>query len=526
MSDQIKIKKALLSVTDKDGLLPLAQTLISFGCELISTGGTAKYLSENSIKYTEISKVSGNPEAFGGRMKTISFNVESAILFNRIKDKEEASALGIEPIDMVICNFYDFKSAMKKEIDLSNLIEKIDIGGPTMIRAAAKNYEFVAAVTDVTDYSSLIAELNSSEGALSITTRKKLMAKAFNLTADYDSMIAERLDALNNTQSLRLSFKDGMEMRYGENSHQSALFYRLDSSEPSLSDIKIMNGIALSYNNVLDLQAALETISGLWKQSCVIVKHNNPCGMCVSDNQRKAFELAWAGDPVSAFGGIVAFNTPVSIDTVKFLEFDASDKSKKKFIEIIAAPLFDDDALEYLKIQKNLRIIRFDDSMLKSKTEIKISNNSALVQSKDDELYSSIQVVTSNSPFIDKDTISFGLIAVRHIKSNAIALVQKIDAETFQLIGSGGGQPNRLESIEIAIKKARKNLNKEFFHNDNLILISDAFFPFEDNVDLAHRYGIKILVEPGGSIRDKFVIKRAEEFGMTVVFTGNRHFKH
>ncbi len=528
MTDTIKIRRALLSVTDKTNVVKLAECLVKHGCELISTGGTAKALSDAGIAYTEISMVTGNPEAFGGRMKTISFTVESALLYDRETDAAEAEKLGIKPIDLVVCNLYPFEKYRDAGTGLDELIHYIDIGGPTMIRAAAKNFNYVAALTDVNDYDCVIEELDMRDGALSYATRKALMAKAFNLTADYDAAIAQSMDNFCGKNSLRLAFKQGKKLRYGENSHQEAFFYRGTEARPSLFDIEVLNGIEISYNNLLDLQAALEAVSALQAYGCVIVKHNNPCGMAVSDSPAKSLELAWAGDPVSAFGGIIAFNSKIGLDDIRFLEYDNADRTKKRFIEIIAAPNFSNEAIEYLKLQKNLRIVIFSPDQLNATEEIRISNNAALVQSKDSVLLSKMEVMTTE-PFDVaqyEDLIGFGLAAVRHIKSNAIGLVHKTPEGAYQLIGMGSGQPNRVDSIGLAITKAKKNLSVESLKDSNLVLISDAYFPFEDNVDLAHEEGINILVEPGGSIRDKYVIARANEYGMTVVFTGNRHFKH
>jgi phosphoribosylaminoimidazolecarboxamide formyltransferase/IMP cyclohydrolase len=370
--------------------------------------------------------------------------------------------------------------------------------------------------------------MDSLEGSVSFETRKKLMAKAFNLTADYDSMIAQTMDELSGKSSLRISLIDGKSLRYGENPHQSAKYYKLNGQSSSLYNLNVLNGIELSYNNMLDLQTAVESVSGLRRQSCVIVKHSNPCGMASGDNQKKVFEYAWAGDPVSSFGGIVAFNVPVSAETISFLGYEDSDRSKRKFIEIIAAPSFSADALKILTTQKNLRIVEWLPEMLSGKKEIRISNGLALVQEIDTLLFSDMKVMTKKLFNVAEysDIIKFGVVAVKHIKSNAIAVVQKLQDGTFQLQGMGSGQPNRLESINLAVDKARHNISNESPNGHNAILVSDAFFPFEDNVDAAYKAGIKILVQPGGSIRDKYVISRADELGMDLIFTGTRHFKH
>lgn len=524
----IKIQRALISVTDKTNLRELAEILHAQGTEIISTGGTGAFLTEAGIPFTEISTVTGNPEAFGGRMKTISFNIESALLFDREKDAAEAAKLKIQPIDLVVCNLYAFEKYREAGTELSELIHHIDIGGPTMIRAAAKNFKYVAVVTDIHDYDSVISELRANAGALGYETRKRLMAKAFNLTADYDAAIAQAMDSFNGADSLRLSFTGGKTLRYGENSHQQASLYRLAGKASALYDMEVLHGMEVSYNNILDVQAAIETVSTFSHTGCVIVKHNNPCGMAEGKSQRRAFELAWEGDTVSAFGGIIAFNTEATLEAVSYLAFDAEDKSKRKFVEIVAAPSFADDALAYLKQQKNLRIIRFLTEMIKATEELRVSNNTLLRQSKDDTLYSKMESVTETLFDIEKqkDLAAFGLRAVQYIKSNAIALVMRTAEDYLQLIGMGSGQPNRVNSVGLAVAKAKKNLGVDTLAGIDVLLVSDAFFPFEDNIDLAHEAGIAKIIQPGGSIRDKHVIARCNELGVSMALTGCRHFKH
>lgn len=524
----IPIKRALISVTDKTNLKELAQVLNGFGTEIISTGGTGAFLAEAGIPFTEISKITGNPEAFGGRMKTISFSIESALLYDRERDAAEAAALNIAPIDMVICNLYNFEKYYAAGEPFEKLIEHIDVGGPTMIRAAAKNYRYVSVVTDIHDYPLLVTELKQNDGALTLERRMALMLKAFNLTADYDSAIAQALNKLSGNDTLRLSFTGGKTLRYGENSHQQASYYRLAGCPSALYDMEVLHGMEVSYNNILDVQAAIETVLTLHNTGCVIVKHNNPCGIAEGAEQRRAFELAWQGDPVSAFGGIIAFNTTAELEAVRYLDLHNEDKSKKKFVEIVAAPNFSAEALEYLKQQKNLRIIRFNKEMFRSEEELRIANNTLLRQSKDDTLYSKIEPVTvqSLSAEADKDLVAFGLKAVQYIKSNAIALVMRTPDRYLQLIGMGSGQPNRVDSVGLAVTKAKKNLEVETLAGQDLLLASDAFFPFEDNIDLAFAAGITKIVQPGGSIRDKHVINRCNELGVSMALTGNRHFKH
>ena len=534
----IKVQRALLSVSDKTGIVELAKVLQEINCEIISTGGTKKVLEKAGIKVIDIQKVTGNPEAFEGRMKTISFNIESALLFDRERDAEEAAKLSIKPIDMVICNLYPFAKVKDSGADFNTLIENIDIGGPTMIRAAAKNFKYVTTITDVTDYDSIIKELQENDGSLSYETRLLLMRKAFNHTADYDALIATTMDEQAGKRSLRLSFKDGIELRYGENSHQKGFFYKETGTENSLYDIKVLHGKELSYNNIGDIQSAIDSVKNLSKFGCAVVKHNNPCGLAEGENQRKVFEDAWNGDPVSAFGSIIAFNKSVDLETVEFLNLNNENKMLRKFVEVIIAPKYSKDALQYLEFHKNLRVIEFNPQNSKQKFEVKYLSGSLLLQDCDNKLYDKLENVTEKQIDIDsrKDLIEFGIKAIRQVKSNSIIIVRELSDGTYQLLGMGAGQPNRLVSTKLAIDKAKENLTNEYQGEDlndyfkkefgKALLLSDAFFPFADNVELAAKAGIKNIIQPGGSIRDKKVIKKCNELGVAMIFTGLRHFKH
>ena len=318
MTNLIPIKRALLSVSDKTGIVELAQKLQDMGCEIISTGGTMKQLNAAGIKTTEITKVTGNPEAFGGRMKTISFQIGSALLFDRERDSEEAKGLNIEAIDLVVCNLYPFQKVLEQGADFETLVENIDIGGPTMVRASAKNFKYVGVLTSPADYAEVIQQLEENDGALTYDFRKYLMTKAFNHTADYDALIATTMDDSIGQRSLRMAFGAGWELRYGENSHQSAKIYRDKNADKSVFDIEILHGKQLSFNNYLDINAAVEAVLRQTKVACSVVKHNNPCGFAVGEDQAKVLEAAWNGDPVSAFGSIIAFNGTVKLETVKF----------------------------------------------------------------------------------------------------------------------------------------------------------------------------------------------------------------
>lgn len=533
----IKIKRALISVSDKTGIIDFAAALERQNCEIISTGGTQKVLEEAGIKVRDISEVTGNPEAFGGRMKTISFQIESALLYDRKKDAEEARSLNIEPIDMVVCNLYPFAKVKAQGADLPTLIENIDIGGPTMLRASAKNYKYVASVVDPHDYPLLLAELAENNGALSEKTRFDLMRKAFNHTADYDALIATSMDAEAGELSLRLAYDQAKKLRYGENSHQDGYFLRQRSAEHSYYDMKVLHGKELSYNNMFDMYGAIESIRDMRQHAIAVIKHANPCGLATGDDQQKVMELAWAGDPVSAFGSVIAFNTTVERKTVEFFALDAEDKSKRKFVEIVVAPGFTSEALEYLQLHKNLRIVEFDPHYLTPEKDMKVLHNALLYQDSDLKLKVKIDNVTKIKAKIDVELLDFGLKSVRQLKSNAICIVRQLENGYCQLLGMGCGQPNRLNSTELSIKRSRENLKAEWngegeledYINEKMaeaVLISDAFFPFPDNVEVAHAAGLRTIVQPGGSIRDKSVIAKADELGVGMVYVGMRHFKH
>ncbi len=533
----MKIKRALLSVSNKDGIVDLGRKLQEIDCEIITTGGTKKVLEDAGIKCTDISLVTGNPEAFGGRMKTISFNIESALLYHRDRDKTEAEALGIKPIDLVVCNLYPFAEVKKSGADFETLIEHIDIGGPTMVRASAKNFQFVATVTDPTDYEAIIKQLDDNDGAIDYQMRKELMRKAFNHTADYDSLIAETMDADAEIISKRMHFSEGRVLRYGENSHQKGYLLKDMSSKASFFDMEILHGKEISFNNMVDIQGAVDAVKDLENHGVAVVKHTNACGLAQSESQKDALAMAWAGDPISAFGSIVAFNTPVSLDTVDFFQLNNENKMLRKFVEVVIAPDFSADALEYLQFHKNLRIIKYDPNLVRNDFDYKFLHGSLLIQDQDNQLYSKMDVKCGDATGLKskEDLIKFGIISMKQIKSNSIVIVRALE-NGFQLLGMGAGQPNRLVSTRLAVEKCRENLARDYVGDDfdsyfrdelsKCILVSDAFFPFPDNVELAAEAGIKTIIQPGGSMRDKRVIKVAEQLGMTVIFTGLRHFKH
>lgn len=542
---EIKIRKAIISTFDKTGVIDIAKVLLSYGCELISTGGTAEFLRKEGLSVTDISKITGNQEAFKGRVKTISFKIAAALLFDREHDSKEAELIGIKPIDMIICNLYPFEKYAQSDLD--TLINNVDIGGPTLIRSAAKNYKYVACITNINDYSSICEELEEHNGCLSLDTREKLACSAFNYVADYDSIIATTLDdRICSTFSLRMAFDNGYKLRYGENPHQQAWFLKDRKSDRSLYDINLLNGKKLSYNNIVDLYAAMESVGNLKTNGCAIIKHTNPCGLACGDNQLLVFESAWNGDPISAFGSVIAFNAPVEEDTVRFLQLDNKDKSLRKFVEIISAPAFNQNALEYLKQHKNLRIIQFDPEWILQPTKIKIFANSCLIQEDDNQLIENFEIITEKKPEnIDQELVEFGIIAVKQVKSNAIVIVRRLANGICQLLGMGAGQPNRLTSVRLAIQKSIENLETEFkklnpfdLHSKvdicvyiskelkKTMLVSDAFFPFSDGIEVCAATGIKTIIQPGGSIKDKDVINKCDELGIAMFFTHTRHFKH
>ncbi|MFH1465492.1 MAG: bifunctional phosphoribosylaminoimidazolecarboxamide formyltransferase/IMP cyclohydrolase [Pseudomonadota bacterium] len=534
----VSIRRALLSVSDKTGVVDLARALVEHGCELVSTGGTAAALRAAGLEVTDIQAVSGNPEAFGGRMKTISFTVESALLFDRERDAAEATRLGVEPIDLVACNLYPFEAAWRAGADLTELVEQIDIGGPTMLRAAAKNFRYVAALCRPEGYPAVIAELKAGGGSLSLATRRRLLRETFEHCADYDAAIAVALAERAGTRSLRLAYEQPRALRYGENSHQPAAFLRQRGAGRSLHDLLALGGKALSYNNIVDLQAALEAVAGLAAGACAVVKHTNPCGLAQGADQAAAFAAAWAGDPTSAFGSVIAFNAPLGLEAAHFLCLEAPVR-ERRFVEVVAAPAFEPGVVEYLSRSENLRIVRCDPAIVRSEEVWRFVPGGLLVQGADLEDVSEVRVVTAQpiDP-LDEPLLRFGLHAVRCVKSNAIVLVRRQADGLLQLLGMGAGQPNRVDSTRIALARARQTLAAEAGAADveaeehiraglaAAYLVSDAFFPFPDSVELAAEAGLRTLFQPGGSIRDKAVVRRCDELGLAMAMTGLRHFKH
>lgn len=515
----IKIKRALISVSDKTGILELAKFLKDKDVEIVSTGGTAKLLNDNGIAITPIEEVTGNPEAFGGRMKTISFQIESALLFRRdhSEDVAQAKELGIVPIDLVVCNLYPFQEVARNQSDLAVLIENIDIGGPTMIRAAAKNYQSILVSTDPAQYKSIMNEDYTEEFS------RSLALQAFRHTAMYDSFITNTLETRfnDNNFTIGLTTKDSGELRYGENPHQKA-FVVSDNISDGLAQAIPLQGKPLSYNNYLDADAAFRCNNDIndfehpeFKNSVTIIKHANPCGCALSRNPLEALKLAWSGDPISSFGSIIAFNHPVNLEQANWLN--------DKFVEVLIAPSFSTEAKEVFARKKNLRLLTLKPESQKNEFMVRSINGGYVIQEEDNSFIEQWEYPTENQ-FNENQIMmaKFGQRVAKHLKSNAIALISENDKGIF-LAGAGMGNPNRLISLEQSINKAKENKLEKF---EDYLLISDAFFPFRDNIDLANSFGIKAILQPGGSIKDNEVIAACNEFGISMGLTGRRHFRH
>ncbi len=520
-----QIQKALLSVYDKTGIIELAKSLVSQGVELLSTGGTFRLLQAHHVPVTEVSEYTGFPEIMDGRVKTLHPKIHGGILARREEDQAVMAEQGIEGIDMVVVNLYPFQETIAKpDCTLAKAIENIDIGGPTMIRAAAKNHAYVTVVTDPSDYSSLIQSLEANQGKLSEKMRFSLATKAFKHTAEYDANIYPYLEKIANPeatsafpQHLHLSYIKQQDLRYGENPHQAAAFYAEHPAETSsITSANQIQGKALSYNNIADTDAALECVKSFSASpACVIVKHANPCGVAVGSTLKEAYQKAFATDPTSAFGGIIAFNRTLDADT-------AAAIIDNQFVEVIIAPDASEKAMAVCSTKPNVRLLVCGDlGMIPiSRHEYKSIAGGLLVQDKDSLDYSEdqLQVVTQRQASEDemKDLL-FAWKVAKHVKSNAI-----VYAKAEQTIGVGAGQMSRVYSAKIAGIKA-KDVGLRV---SGSVMASDAFFPFRDGIDAAAEAGIKAVIQPGGSMRDAEVIAAADEHDMAMVFTSIRHFKH
>lgn len=511
------MKRALISVSDKTNLIPFVKELIALNFEIISTGGTKKLLEEAGLRILGISEITGFPEIMDGRVKTLHPKVHGGLLSVRTNAKhiEEMKENGIEFIDMVVVNLYPFKQTIEKEgVCFAEAIENIDIGGPSMLRSAAKNHKFVTVLCDADDYDSVIKEIKEN-GDTTIETRSKLAAKVFRHTASYDATIAKYLTEQcheESPESITLTFDKKQDLRYGENPHQKAAFYAGKKQAFSMAWATQLHGKELSYNNIQDADATLQIVKEFSEPVVVAVKHKNPCGVGTGTNLLEAWKRAYEVDMVSIYGGIVATNQEIDIETAK--------EMKPVFLEIILAPSFTPDAFEILSAKKNIRLMTYELTSPNQDKDMFISVNGGMLLQELDNKSSSdyaINVVTKKEPTASelKDLL-FAMKVCKHVKSNAITLVK--DNKT---IGVGAGQMNRVGSAHIAMEQA-----KQLGYTDNIALASDAFFPFDDVVKMAKEYGITAIIQPGGSVRDEDSIKACDELGISMIFTGIRHFKH
>jgi phosphoribosylaminoimidazolecarboxamide formyltransferase/IMP cyclohydrolase len=524
MSDLKKVSRALISVSDKNGIVDFARALNALGVELLSTGGTFRLLQENNIAVTEVSDYTGFPEMMDGRVKTLHPKVHGGILGRRGTDDAVMAEHAIKPIDMVIVNLYPFAATVADpDCTLPNAIENIDIGGPTMVRSAAKNHKDVAIVVNSSDYATVLEEMQANEGQLDYSTRYALMVKAFEHTAGYDGMIANHFgarDTDNNerdfSDTFNVQYFKTQEMRYGENPHQKAAFYtEANPTEASVATAKQLQGKELSFNNIADTDAALECVKQFDQPACVIVKHANPCGVSVAVDIGTAYDLAFATDPESAFGGIIAFNRELDAKTAEAI-------CEKQFVEVIIAPAVSADALAVVASKKNVRLLECGTwgNQRPQDFDYKRVNGGLLIQDRDNGMIieQDLKVVSKRVPTDTEMTdMLFAWKVAKMVKSNAI-----IYAKNNQTIGVGAGQMSRINSARIAGIKA-EHAGLEVV---GAVMASDAFFPFRDGIDNAGKAGISCIIQPGGSMRDDEVIAAANEHGMAMVFTGMRHFRH
>jgi phosphoribosylaminoimidazolecarboxamide formyltransferase/IMP cyclohydrolase len=526
------VKRALLSVSDKTGLAEFARDLSKLGIEILSTGGTAKALTEAGVPVTPVDQVTGFPEMMEGRVKTLHPAIHGGILADRRKQDHMAAIAekGIAPIDLVVVNLYPFeKTVARPGVSLDDAIENIDIGGPSMVRSAAKNFHAVGVVVDPADYAAVLQQLQSRAGELSDDLRRRLAVKAFSHTSAYDAAITRYLEGQDEgflPAELTLSFDRVQSLRYGENPHQQAAFYRQEGyAGPTLADAKLLSGLELSYNNIQDADAAMQVVMSFDEVACAIIKHTNPCGCALSQSQVEAFRRAKAGDPVSAFGGIVAFNREVEDETAAAL----CEKNQKW--DIILAPSFSQAALDRITARKSwgqtVRLLavpnwstlaqRAREAVRASDLDFKRVLGGLLVQDPDRLILdaSALKTVSRAQPSEEQIAqMRFAWTVMRHVKSNAIVL-----AKDFMLVGAGAGQMNRVNSVKLALEQAGENAK-------GAVLASDAFFPFPDGPETAILGGVAAIIEPGGSTKDADVIAKCDEYNIPLVFTGVRHFKH
>ncbi len=528
MSDNKKIKSALISVYHKDNLDEIVLKLHELGVEILSTGGTQAFIEGLNVPVKRVEDLTSYPSILGGRVKTLHPKVFGGILTRRGNDSDiqEIENYEIPEIDLVIVDLYPFEATVASGASEQDIIEKIDIGGISLIRAAAKNFNDVIIVPSQNEYLPLLDLLKAKNGESDKEDRKWFAKQAFGVSSHYDAAIFTYFNTEEDTE--RIALNNGHVLRYGENPQQKATYFKFNNSnsEVTLANAAVLQGKALSYNNMLDADAAWKSASDAYhsvtsiegKSAVSVIKHLNPCGLAVTDNVMKSLELAWAGDPISAFGSIICFTETVTKEV--------ADWFGKKFVEIIIAPSYTEEALEVFGKKKNLRLLEtpIKPAITNEKLYRSISGG-MLVQDEDEGPDAEFKTVTKAAFSENKQNLAkFGIQACKHLKSNAIALVTENSDGSFWLTGAGMGQPNRLDSLR-ALTIPRFNL-KEGVKIEEAVVISDAFFPFRDSIEAANEYNIKYIVEPGGSIRDQEVIDACDEFGIAMVFTGTRHFKH
>jgi phosphoribosylaminoimidazolecarboxamide formyltransferase/IMP cyclohydrolase len=520
-------KRVLISVTDKTGIVEFASALAAKGWEIISTGGTAKALKQGEVPVREVEELTGYPEILDGRVKTLHPKIFGGLLAIRGNPRHEKdmSKHGIDPIDMVIVNLYPFEKVVTETIlEEKDLLEYIDIGGVALLRAAGKNFHDVAIVCDPGDYPKILEEMSGANGEIQLETRRRLAAKAFAHTARYDAVISSYFRERGKEtdpfpEELTIGLRKMQTIRYGENPHQKAALYLetgARSCDWGITTAKKFQGKELSYNNYLDLDSAWNCVSEFDKPACVIVKHNTPCGAALADRPDEAFRLALACDPLSAFGGIVGINREIDGRTAEELI--------KIFLECVVAPGYRPEAIEIFKKKGNVRILQLPSVLTTAARELDLRRVSGgvLVQEKDFARHTETRTITRRAPTAEEmASLEFAWRVAKHMKSNAIVL-----ARGFQTIGLGAGQTSRVDALRVAWMKAQQQQNLIIAHQSPIVLASDAFFPFRDCVDEAHKMGIAAIIQPGGSVRDDDSIRAANEYNMAMIFTGMRHFRH
>jgi len=537
-----RIERALLSVHDKTGIVDFARGLAAAGIEIISTGGTARALREAGIPVADISELTGFPEILDGRVKTLHPAIHAGILFRR-DDSSHAATLQkhqIRPVDLVCVNLYPFEQTVARPgVSFEEAMENIDIGGPTMVRAAAKNHAHVTVVIDPEDYPVVLEQVRSS-GNTTLELRRRLARKVFARMAKYDAAIARYLSEQAGEEApfLAVFGEKGTALRYGENPHQQGFVYaREDTVSPSLLEAEQLHGKQMSYNNYMDGDAALAAVSELAPHTAVaIVKHGNPCGYATGESVRRALEAAWAGDPVSAFGSVIAFSRAVDGEAAEFLQ--------DRFVEVLIAPDFLPEALEILTRRQNVRLLKLPGPPRPAEAgwNLRSIGGGLLVQSRDTALIAQWMVPTEQVfPDVKRPLAEFGIRACKYVKSNAVVVVREYEPGQFMLLGMGAGQPNRVDAVrKLALARALQNIDNMYkadaygsspqeFANRimrEVVLVSDAFFPFADSIEHAAQAGIRYIVQPGGSRRDEEVIAACDRFGIAMAFTGIRHFLH